>query len=116
MSTTRLKRLSNRLLGNCRSTGPSAITAPWARTFGVLIVSGALLGVPACDDAAETKPASPATTSDDTSALAAAAPRISAPEPVFEFGSVKEGAIVEHTFKLVNTGTSELHLTGAKGS
>jgi len=44
------------------------------------------------------------------------APKISSPEPVFNYGSAKEGEAVEHTFRILNTGKRDLHIERAKGS
>jgi hypothetical protein len=44
------------------------------------------------------------------------APKISAAEPVFNYGNVKEGEVVEHTFTIVNNGGRDLHIERAKGS
>jgi len=37
-------------------------------------------------------------------------------EQEFDFGTINEGDIAEHTFKFTNTGKSELIITNAKGS
>jgi hypothetical protein len=44
------------------------------------------------------------------------APRISAAQPVFNYGRVSQGDVVEHTFTIVNKGAGDLHIERAKGS
>lgn len=43
-------------------------------------------------------------------------PEISFEEALFDFGSVKEGVVVEHTFSFTNTGTQPLKVSQAKPS
>lgn len=45
-----------------------------------------------------------------------AGPKIVALEPTFAFGKVKQGADVEHVFKIRNEGTADLVIDKAKGS
>lgn len=47
---------------------------------------------------------------------AAGKPKIQAIQPEFDFGKVKQGEDVEHTFKLKNVGTKELVIEKTKGS
>ncbi len=54
-------------------------------------------------------PASEATAHDGT-------PKIAVEQPVFDFGKVKEGADVEHIFKIQNRGGAELVIERASGS
>ncbi len=51
-----------------------------------------------------------------TAPATTAAPKIAAVEKVFEFGKVKLGSTVEHTFKVRNDGAGPLHIQRAKGS
>ena len=53
---------------------------------------------------------------DPDAALHGDAPKISSAQPVFNYGSVKQGEVVEHTFAIANTGTRDLHIERAKGS
>ncbi len=48
--------------------------------------------------------------------LGTATPRLSVSEEMYEFGEVVDGAVVEHTFVLTNTGTSEVRITRASWS
>jgi hypothetical protein len=43
-------------------------------------------------------------------------PVIYAPQPDFDFGTVKQGERVEHVFTIKNTGTADLEIIRAKGS
>jgi hypothetical protein len=45
-----------------------------------------------------------------------AAPKISAVEPLFDFGEVRQGEKVEHVFQIQNTGMADLLITKATGS
>lgn len=44
------------------------------------------------------------------------APKITATAQDFDFGKVKEGADVEHVFKITNKGTANLVIESARGS
>ena len=73
--------------------------------------------VAGCDTTGKTHTSATAEPSATASATAAAAPpKIAAVEKVFEFGKVKLGSTVEHTFKVRNEGTGPLHIQRAKGS
>lgn len=50
------------------------------------------------------------------SAASSAAPTIVASEIVYNFGKAKQGADVEHVFKVRNEGAGELDIEQAKGS
>ena len=60
----------------------------------------------------------------DTSALSAQKvpvdtanlPKLAFRESEFDFGQIKEGEVVKHTFKFTNTGNSNLVITDARGS
>lgn len=43
-------------------------------------------------------------------------PRLQVPNPVHDFGTVKQGEVVRHDFKLVNTGDRALEITEVKRS
>jgi hypothetical protein len=43
-------------------------------------------------------------------------PRISLPEPVFDFGQVREGSVLEHVFEIRNAGTEVLLLRQVRPS
>ena len=48
--------------------------------------------------------------------VAGAAPRIAVPERVFDFGPVERGTRLEHVFRIVNEGDSELRIEQVKSS
>jgi hypothetical protein len=50
------------------------------------------------------------------SAQPSAAPRIVADDAIYNFGKVKQGASVEHVYKVRNQGARELVIDQAKGS
>jgi hypothetical protein len=52
----------------------------------------------------------------DTSAIAHRVPKLSTPEIQFDFGSVKEGDVLTHSFQLVNEGTDDLNILDVKTS
>ncbi len=60
----------------------------------------------------------------DTNAISASAvpvdtanlPKFSFQESEFDFGQIKEGDVVKHTFKFTNTGKSNLLISDARGS
>jgi hypothetical protein len=47
---------------------------------------------------------------------AAKAPKITSAQPTFGFGQIKQGAKVEHIFKIKNEGNTDLIIERAKGS
>ncbi len=50
------------------------------------------------------------------SAPQAGAPKIVAAAAIFNYGKIKQGATVEHTFKIRNEGVGDLIIRRAKGS
>jgi hypothetical protein len=54
--------------------------------------------------------------SSENSAVSSNLPKIYFPETQYDFGTVKEGAVVSHTFKFVNKGKSTLDISDIKTS
>jgi hypothetical protein len=53
---------------------------------------------------------------DETSTSAPGKPIIVVTEPEYDFGKVKQGIPIEHTFKIQNKGKGELIIDKARGS
>ncbi len=49
-------------------------------------------------------------------AFSVAQPKISVSEDTYDFGSVKQGTVVKHVFKIKNTGNKDLILTSVRAS
>ncbi len=90
------------------------------KIFTLLIAGVALLSMSACKNksAADKIKANENRSAQQTTAEEPAGeyPEISFEEALFDFGSIKEGAVVEHTFGFTNTGTQPLKITQAKPS
>jgi len=89
--------------------------APMKTHLYVAVLLGALVAM-GCDttEKALTATAEPSATASAVSIDGA--PTITVAEKVFEFGKVKLGSTVEHTFKLRNEGSAPLIIERAKGS
>ena len=76
----------------------------------LILLSAMLLQTTACGDKKQSGAAKPATTDE------AGAPKISAVDPDFDFGKVKQGAEVSHVYKIKNIGSKELVIEKTHGS
>ncbi|RMF04691.1 MAG: DUF1573 domain-containing protein [Bacteroidetes bacterium] len=65
---------------------------------------------------ANTTPAQPATPAAQPAVPAGPTTTMTFEETTFDFGTVNEGEMVEHTYKFTNTGSEPLVLSDAKGS
>lgn len=90
------------------------------RTTRLLLLGAALLTLTVWSGGCGSKESEPEKKADTTDKAATpgeeGAPKIASAAPDFNFGKVKQGASVEHVFKIKNEGTADLKIEKARGS
>jgi hypothetical protein len=90
------------------------------RTAGLSLVAGFCLGAALCSGACGSDKKGGGADGGAAGKAAAGAekgaPKILAEQSAYDFGKVKQGATVEHTFKIRNAGNADLKIEKARGS